>query len=143
MGRCKKHTKKNIPTDGEVFDFVIIGSGAAGSIVAARLGEKGYKVLVLEQGPDNYDPNPPPNSNLNLINVPAFHPLSTVPFFPPGTSAFTPLQSPPLFLLVQLLKKTSFCFRCIEGSVPEEALKSMEWWTEEEATKCTTKWLKL
>lgn len=32
------------------YDFVIIGSGFGGSVSAMRLAEKGYKVLVLEQG---------------------------------------------------------------------------------------------
>jgi cholesterol oxidase len=31
-------------------DFIIIGSGFGGSVSALRLAEKGYKVLVLEQG---------------------------------------------------------------------------------------------
>ncbi len=34
----------------EVFDFVVIGSGFGGSVSAMRLSEKGYRVLVLEQG---------------------------------------------------------------------------------------------
>ena len=35
---------------GEVFVFVIIGSGFGGSVSAMRLAEKGYRVLVLERG---------------------------------------------------------------------------------------------
>lgn len=34
----------------KVYDFVIIGSGFGGSVSAMRLAEKGYSVLVLEQG---------------------------------------------------------------------------------------------
>jgi len=36
--------------DHGVFDFAIIGSGFGGSVSALRLAEKGYSVVVLEQG---------------------------------------------------------------------------------------------
>lgn len=39
------------PMNSKRFDYVIIGAGAAGSIVAARLGQAGMRVLVLEAGP--------------------------------------------------------------------------------------------
>ena len=35
---------------GAVFDYIVIGSGFAGSVSAMRLTEKGYSVLVLERG---------------------------------------------------------------------------------------------
>jgi cholesterol oxidase len=37
-------------TPGDVFDYVVIGSGFGGSVSAMRLTEKGYRVLVLEKG---------------------------------------------------------------------------------------------
>ncbi len=33
-----------------VYDFIIIGSGFGGSVMALRLAQKGYRVLVLEKG---------------------------------------------------------------------------------------------
>jgi len=35
---------------GERWDYVVVGSGFGGSVSALRLAEKGYKVLVVEQG---------------------------------------------------------------------------------------------
>jgi cholesterol oxidase len=34
----------------EAFDLIVIGSGFGGAITAARLAEKGYRVLILERG---------------------------------------------------------------------------------------------
>src|SRR6185503_13847121 len=35
----------------ETVDFVIVGSGAAGGVVAKQLATRGYSVVVLEAGP--------------------------------------------------------------------------------------------
>src|ERR1043166_10031263 len=35
----------------DVVDFVIVGSGAAGGVLAKELSTKGFSVVVLEQGP--------------------------------------------------------------------------------------------
>jgi cholesterol oxidase len=33
-----------------IYDYIVIGSGFGGSVASLRLVEKGYKVLLLEQG---------------------------------------------------------------------------------------------
>jgi len=64
-------------------DFIIIGSGAGGGTLAARLAEAGFQVLLLEAGGDprrsfGDTPNTPQiNSLPDDYDVPAFHALST------------------------------------------------------------------
>ena len=52
-------------------DYIVVGSGAGGGTVAARLAESGYSVLVLEAGGD------PRASDPADYDVPAFHPFAT------------------------------------------------------------------
>ncbi len=52
-------------SEQEVLDYIIIGSGFGGSVSALRLAEKGYSVLVLEQG-KRWRPEDFPSTNWNL-----------------------------------------------------------------------------
>jgi cholesterol oxidase len=48
-----------------IYDYIVVGSGFGGSVSALRLAEKGYSVLVIEQGKRFY-PADFPKSNWNL-----------------------------------------------------------------------------
>ncbi|MGE0812943.1 MAG: GMC family oxidoreductase [Vicinamibacterales bacterium] len=64
-------------------DYIVIGSGAGGGTLAARLAELGHRVLLLEAGGDprtsiGATPQTPGVNTLpDDYDVPAFHPLST------------------------------------------------------------------
>ena len=55
-------------------EYIVVGSGAGGGTVAARLAESGYRVLVLEAGQDPRAPGGNADrSNADDYDVPAFH----------------------------------------------------------------------
>jgi cholesterol oxidase len=49
----------------ELYDYIIIGSGFGGSVSALRLAEKGYSVLLIEQG-KRYEPSNYAKTNWDL-----------------------------------------------------------------------------
>ena len=48
-----------------IYDYIVIGSGFGGSVASLRLVEKGYKVLMVEQG-KRFHPGDFPKTNWNL-----------------------------------------------------------------------------
>ena len=57
-----------------IYDYIVIGSGFGGSVASLRLVEKGYKVLLLEQG-KRFNPEDFPRTNWNLpkyLWIPSF-----------------------------------------------------------------------
>jgi cholesterol oxidase len=48
-----------------IYDYIVIGSGFGGSVASLRLVEKGYKVLLLEQG-KRFNPDDFPKTNWNI-----------------------------------------------------------------------------
>jgi len=71
----KKNTlKNNSKKELNTYDYIIIGSGAAGSVLAARLGEnKNNKILILEVGQNNSnDSDKISKYDKKLIKTPLF-----------------------------------------------------------------------
>lgn len=61
--------------DKTPIDFLLVGAGAGGAPLAARLVERGYTVLLLDMGPAK--PDKPANAHVENTDVPLLHPEVT------------------------------------------------------------------
>jgi len=64
----------------ESFDYIVVGAGAGGGVVAARLAEAGKRVLVLDAGDDPVKPTDTAPSDRPLSSdylIPGFHPFAS------------------------------------------------------------------
>ena len=65
------------------YEYIVVGSGAGGGTVAARLAEAGHSVLLMEAGGDprdlsGGDPLDPTTDRLPQdYDIPCFHPFAS------------------------------------------------------------------
>lgn len=67
MNHC--HCKNHDGEFEEVADYVIVGAGSAGCIIAARLAQAGQSVIVLEAGPDTSLQSTDPLAQIDKTNI--------------------------------------------------------------------------
>ncbi|KAG5345424.1 DHGL dehydrogenase, partial [Acromyrmex charruanus] len=67
---CRRLGRDEAPIEYEWFDYIIVGAGVAGPIIARRLSETSWqKILLIEAGPEEPSMTAIPAFTLNTINT--------------------------------------------------------------------------
>ena len=50
LGHKRAKATGSPPSNGSEYDYIVVGSGTSGSVVAGRLAEAGHRILLVEAG---------------------------------------------------------------------------------------------
>ena len=92
----------------ETVDFVIVGSGASGGIIARELSRAGHSVVVMEQGP-RMSPGDFEHDELkySMLSGITNNPATKAPIIPARLILFI---TTPLFIAMEKIHFTMVCF---------------------------------
>ncbi|XP_032663978.1 glucose dehydrogenase [FAD, quinone]-like [Odontomachus brunneus] len=84
---CRRMGSDEVPSENEWFDFVVVGAGVAGSIIAKRLSDNSWrKVLLIEAGPEEPTMTAIPGFAFNAVNTSLDWNFKTEPTSPHPTA---------------------------------------------------------
>ncbi|EFN84156.1 glucose dehydrogenase [FAD, quinone] isoform X2 [Harpegnathos saltator] len=84
---CRRMGTDEVPSENEWYDFVIVGAGTAGSIIARRLSDNPWrKVLLIEAGPEEPTMTAIPGLAFNAVNTSLDWNFKTEPTSPHPTA---------------------------------------------------------
>ncbi|XP_014475859.1 PREDICTED: glucose dehydrogenase [FAD, quinone]-like [Dinoponera quadriceps] len=84
---CRRMGRDEAPSENEWYDFVVVGAGTAGSIVARRLSDNPWrKVLLIEAGPEEPTMTAVPGFTFNAVNTSLDWNFKTEPTSPHPTA---------------------------------------------------------
>ncbi|XP_012217935.1 glucose dehydrogenase [FAD, quinone]-like isoform X2 [Linepithema humile] len=84
---CRRLGRDEAPNENEWFDFIIVGAGVAGPIIAKRLSDNSWrKVLLIEAGPEEPTMTAIPGLAFNAISTSLDWNLKTEPTSPHPTA---------------------------------------------------------
>ncbi|KMQ92851.1 glucose dehydrogenase [Lasius niger] len=84
---CRRLGSNEAPKENEWYDFIIIGAGVAGSIIARRLSDNPWrKILLIEAGPEEPTMTAIPGLAFNAVNTSLDWNFKTEPTSPHPTA---------------------------------------------------------